>query len=82
MTIYIKLVIICTVTIGEDGKDMPRTPIIAEREQLHVLILRSQAKEIEKYEELYNRTKTEIIEEALQYWINEQVRLYGEKLEV
>ena len=59
---------------------MGRTEIVAEREQLHVLILKSQARELDKYGELYNKTKTELIEEAVQYWINEQVRLYGDKL--
>ena len=59
---------------------MPRTPLVVEREQLHVNILKAQGVQIDKYAELYNRTKTEIVEEALQYWINEQVRLYGDKL--
>lgn len=54
--------------------------MVAEREQLHVNILKAQADRIDEYAEAYNRTKTEIVEEALQYWINEQDRLYGDKL--
>ena len=59
---------------------MARTAIVSDRERLHVHILRAQARRIEEYAGLYNRTKTDIVEEALQYWLNEQDRLYGDKL--
>ena len=59
---------------------MSRTHIVRDREQLHVFLLRAQLRRIDEFAKSYNRTKTEIVEEALQYWINEQTRLYGEKL--
>ena len=59
---------------------MSRNTMVSDRARLNVFILRAQAIQIEKYAELYNRTKTEVVEEALQYWINEQTRLYGDKL--
>ena len=59
---------------------MGRTKLVADREQLHVNIMKAQADQIDRYAALYSKTKTEIIEEALQYWLNEQERLYGDKL--
>lgn len=61
---------------------MSRGKTVTQRRQLHVYILEAQAKQIKIFEELYEKNKTAIVEEALQYWINEQYRLYGDRLKV
>ncbi len=50
------------------------------REQLHVYILASQGDELRYFEEMYEKTKTDLVAEALHLWIRRQYDLYGEQL--
>lgn len=59
---------------------MGRNKSVANRRQLHVYILEAQARQIELFQRLYEKSKTAIVEEALQYWLNEQYRAYGDRL--
>ena len=59
---------------------MGRTKRLHDREQLHVIVPTAQMAEVRKFMGIYGRDKTQIVTEALQYWINTQYELYGDKI--
>ena len=59
---------------------MGRTAKVAERETILLRISMAQGEQLRHFCKLYERNRTDLIGEIIQVWLNEQYRLYGDKV--